>query len=707
MGKAKRVRREIAIAMRRMDWQQAAHLLDMAIRQMPNADLHQARALIGWISNDTAWALWHAREATAISLEAWAPCAPALCLYGQIAAFSSLSSQTAEASNLYLEEALNCFQMALRQSPSDPKLLSCEAFSLFRLKRYSEALTAASECLVMYEGFPKPPHVQRLKSALERARTGLHHTGPWFRRQLVQWMSQEIACKGILMWHSSDLLVALPAFLGEARDDCSSIVHGRQEQADMLQQIGTRCISPPDLRSALQLLDIELPLRRHHRRTHTLCSTIGDASVISPSEEPDPSLHLSAFLRSAGNQKAYDAVLRLSKRASQQAARKQMLERVLAAQPRPHVSLTPALQTDLQHCLGWGPVHEASKYHSELQAIQQFLATHHLARMERLHVAMLAPDSVIVSGSKACDDHQLYFQSPTHGLMELVGPPVPSYLQEAVALRFIQAALLPPQQQQQQQAQCKTAENERLRVGMDKARQLVGLRRARRLLELASSRHCQADSSAQRRLRRHTAHEQPYACANPEKQGPLRRPKRPNCHCFNPDDQNLAQSRCKVHPSSEDAYEDAYPRRSSTAIVPTEKPCAFWGPEYPGSLCCSKSQGAGFLTCVPNKANSGTPDACFLSNAWTIHLLSTQFRLCVLIGMFRRMLGSLTEQWHPVCAGQKPTADGTRPCKAMQVKLCKSRTKSASMSRCDMDGKGPRTSGHDVEEGVIWPRPSA
>ena len=586
VGKAERVRREIAIAIRRMDWQQAAHLLDMAIQQTPNADFHQARALISWISNDTAWALWHAREATAISLEARAPCAPALCLYGQIAAFSSLSSQTADASDLYLEEALNCFQMALRQNSSDPKLLSCEAFSLFRLKRYSESLTAASKCLEMYEGFPKPPHVQRLKSALERARTVLHHTGPWFRRQLIQWMSQEIACKGILMWHSSDLLIALPAFLGEARDDCISSLQNRLEQADILQQIGTRCISPPDLQSALQLLDIELPVRRHHRRVHASGLTTGNASVMCPAEEPDTSLHLSAFLRSAGrkshdgipgegNQEAYDAALRLSKRASQQAARKQMLERVLAAQPRPHLSLTPALQTALQHSLGWSPVREASKYHSELQAIQQFLATHHLARMERLHVAMLAPDSVIVGGSKACDDHQMYFQSPTHGLMELVGPPVPSYLQEALALRFIQAAL----PQQQQQPHCKTTEDERLRVGMEKARKLVGSRQARRLLDLASSSQCQEESSAQRRLRSHMAHEQPYACTAPGKRKLMRRSKHPRCHCFLPDDQNSAQSHCKVCPSFQIFTKTLIPDGASQQLCPEQTECLL------GSAC--------------------------------------------------------------------------------------------------------------------------
>ena len=75
---------------------------------------------------------------------------PELCLYGQIAAFSSLSTGTAEASSLYLEEALSCFQMASRQRPSDPKLLSCEAFTLFRLKRYPEALQTARRCRETY-----------------------------------------------------------------------------------------------------------------------------------------------------------------------------------------------------------------------------------------------------------------------------------------------------------------------------------------------------------------------------------------------------------------------------------------------------------------------------------------------------------------------------------------------------------------------------
>ena len=80
-----------------------------------------------------------------------------------------------EAADSYLEEALCSFQMALRAHPSDHKLRSCEA--LFRLKRYNEALQAAHRCLALFEGFPKPPHVQWLKSSLERGRTRLQDMG--------------------------------------------------------------------------------------------------------------------------------------------------------------------------------------------------------------------------------------------------------------------------------------------------------------------------------------------------------------------------------------------------------------------------------------------------------------------------------------------------------------------------------------------------
>ena len=151
----------------------------MALQDSPELDLHHARVLTSWSSSGSAWALWYAREATALLLEGWAPCVPELCLYGQIAACSFLSTGIAEASSLYLEEALSCFQMASWQKPSDPQLLSCEALTLFRLKPYPEALQTARRCLEMYEGFPKPPHVQRLKSSLERARDLAGRQGPW------------------------------------------------------------------------------------------------------------------------------------------------------------------------------------------------------------------------------------------------------------------------------------------------------------------------------------------------------------------------------------------------------------------------------------------------------------------------------------------------------------------------------------------------
>ena len=147
--------------------------------------------------------------------------------------------------------------------------------------------------------------------------------------------------------------------------------------------------------------------------------------AVSPFEEPDASFHLSAFLRcnhslnndrqADGRSSFYNAALRLSKTASQLTAGKQMLEEALAAQARPHDNLTPLLQSALQRCPGWGPHDTACNHQVDLMTLQQCLAMNHSTGMECLQAAMLAPDSVIVGGSKACDELQLYFQSPTHG----------------------------------------------------------------------------------------------------------------------------------------------------------------------------------------------------------------------------------------------------------------------------------------------------
>ena len=61
-------------------------------------------------------------------------------------------------------------------------------------------------------------------------------------------MSQEIVLHGTLMWQSSDLLVALQALLDEDTDARMKSSHGI---AAMLQRIGTPCILPPDLQTAM------------------------------------------------------------------------------------------------------------------------------------------------------------------------------------------------------------------------------------------------------------------------------------------------------------------------------------------------------------------------------------------------------------------------------------------------------------------------
>lgn len=151
------------------------------------------------------------------------------------------------------------------------------------------------------------------------------------------------------MWQPSDLLIGLPVLLGGPEDTGNKSLHS---MAAMLQRIGTLCASPPDLQSAMQLLHIDLlPPCRRQRPRHALALSSGMEPVVSPFEEPDASFHLSAFLRSSCNPNKdcqagdcstpdYDAALGLSKTASQQAARKQMLEKALAAQARPQDSLT-------------------------------------------------------------------------------------------------------------------------------------------------------------------------------------------------------------------------------------------------------------------------------------------------------------------------------------------------------------------------------
>ena len=137
-------------------------------------------------------------------------------------AHAALLAGSPEAADSYLEEALCSFQMAPRAHPSDHKLRYCEAFTLFRLKWYNEALRAAHRCLALYEGFPKPPHVQWLKSSLERGRTRLQDMGSWFEDQLIRWAAHEISSKGALRWQSYDLLTPLPALVSHPLDNNSA-----------------------------------------------------------------------------------------------------------------------------------------------------------------------------------------------------------------------------------------------------------------------------------------------------------------------------------------------------------------------------------------------------------------------------------------------------------------------------------------------------
>ena len=163
------------------------------------------------------------------------------------------------------------------------------------------------------------------------------------------------------------------------------------------------------------------------------------------------------------------------------------------------------------------------------QAIQEFLTSHKGAggpcRLDRMQAAMLMPGRVIEGGSMACNDNQLFFQSPNYGLIDVVGPPMPRFLQVSAARAFIEEAL-------QHQALSVTTQEGRdegscrrqMSVSIRQAAKLVGARQARYLLK-----HAENERRGRNRQPRGTEahdggkHEQPQGCtrAGPRGAGPI------------------------------------------------------------------------------------------------------------------------------------------------------------------------------------------
>ena len=329
--------------------------------------------------------------------------------------------------------------------PADPALYSCEAFLLFRLGRCHEALQAAERCMEMCarEDIAPLPHVQWLIAGLEQQPTTSLGMGAG---HLTEILADAIIQGGSLTWQCSDLLVALPALLGESPGDQDCSRH--QVMSRMVKQNGELWVTPPRDVSVRSMLDQPF-LRQCNQQA-------GMTEGPGPTETAPRSGHRAASRPSSCRDRAAETAL---------------LERMYAISCRPHERLHPAVEAALAGLLGL-PVAEGP---IASQAIQELLMLYtEMSGLERLLAAMLAPGNILVEGA----GDQLLFQGPDGNQLSLFGPEMPAYLRDRVACLFMQGTSRRDQQWSQHGSPHPGVDNLGplldAAIAMAKARLLVG-----------------------------------------------------------------------------------------------------------------------------------------------------------------------------------------------------------------------------------------